>query len=193
MFSILACAFGCTFGDFGWIPTIAMVIIVTPLAFVFGIIALNRISKSGGRVTGRGQAIAGLIMGAISFLLYLAMILPAIAGAREENHRVLCMNNMKQIGLAIGMYADAHDRNIPRTFDDLLPYATNLDKLLICPSAKDTRHPSYQILLGGKKWNSDETMDAIIVTEPLSNHRSGRMALYGDGHVSWVSDEAAGK
>jgi hypothetical protein len=95
---------------------------------------------------------------------------------------------MKQIGVAIDVYAKEHDGNIPRTFDDLRPYTTNLDKLLICPSAKDRSRPSYQIVLGGKKWNGDETIDTVVVTEPLSNHRFGRWALYGDGHVSWVNE-----
>ncbi len=111
---ILAWVLHLAFEDVGAIIGVAIGIIGMPLAFVFGIIALNRISKSNGRIAGRGQAIAGLIIGAISFLLYLAMILPAIAGAREMDHRAQCLNNMKQIGLAISLYADAHDGNIPR-------------------------------------------------------------------------------
>jgi hypothetical protein len=93
---------------------------------------------------------------------------------------------MKQIGLAIAMYADEHDGNIPRTFDDLRRYSPNLEKILVCPSAKDSKFPSYQILLGGKKWNTSETIDAIVMTEPMSNHGgSGHTQLYGDGHCSW--------
>jgi prepilin-type processing-associated H-X9-DG protein len=98
------------------------------------------------------------------------------------------MSYLRQIGLAIDLYADEHGGKIPRVFDDLHPYATHLDKLLICPSAKDTNHPSYQILLGGRQWKSAETTNAIVVTEPLSNHGSGRNALYGDGHVAWLTN-----
>ncbi|HTS19699.1 MAG TPA: hypothetical protein VMP11_19140 [Verrucomicrobiae bacterium] len=95
---------------------------------------------------------------------------------------------MKQIGLAIVVYAGYHDETIPKTFDDLRAYNPNLDKLLVCPSAKDTSHPSYQIVLGGKKWNTPETVDAIIMTERTGIHRTGHNALYGDGHVEWVLD-----
>jgi hypothetical protein len=161
------------------------------LGIVFGVVALKRISKSSGQITGRGQAIAGLVTGTISLLLYTAMILPVFAGARENERRVQCLNNMKQIGDAIDVYAKEHDGNIPEKFEDLRGYVPNLDKLLICPSAKDHSRPNYQIALSGKKWESEETMDTAIVTEPLSNHRFGRWALYGDGHVSWVSDQAA--
>jgi hypothetical protein len=181
---ILAWILHFVFEDVGAMIGFAMGIIGMLLASAFGIFALNRINKSGGRITGRGQAIAGLIIGAISFLLYLAMILPAIAGAREPARLVQCLNNVKQIGVAIGMYADKHDGNIPQTFDDLRPYATNLDKLLVCPSAKNRSRPSYQIMLGGGKWQGDNP-DAIVVIESLSNHRFGQNVLYDDGHVSW--------
>ena len=98
------------------------------------------------------------------------------------------MSNLKQIGLAIDMYAGEHGGKIPWTFDDLRPYAERLDKLIVCPSSKDTNHPSYQILLGGQQWKSTETLNAIVVTELLSNHGSGRNALYGGGQVVWLSN-----
>ena len=141
--------------DYAFVVPLAIAFIGFPLACVFGILALDQIRRSGGRITGRGQAISGVTIGTVGVLLQVAMILPAIASAREEARLVQCMNNLKQIGLAINLYADAHDGNIPRAFDDLRPYATNLDKLLICPSAKDRSHPSYQIMLGGGKWQGD--------------------------------------
>jgi prepilin-type processing-associated H-X9-DG protein len=187
---ILAWILHLAFEDVGAVIGMALGIIGMPIAFVCGIVALNRIRKSGGRITGRGQAVAGLIVGVISFSLYLAMILPAIAGTREMDRRFQCMNNLKQIGVAISLYADAHDGNIPQSFGDLRPYATNLDKLLICPSAKDKGHPSYQIVFGGEKWErwntNDNAIDAIVVTESTNDHHSGYNALYNDGHVSWV-------
>jgi len=159
------------------------------LALVFAIIALTSIGKSGGGMKGKGQAIVGLITGGVSLLLFAAMLLPALAGAREKDRLAQCLSNMKQIGLAIDMYAGTHDGNIPRTFDDLRPYATNLDKLLICPSAKDTSHPSYQIVLGGGKWQRyGDNPDAVVVTESTNDHPGwGGNVLYNDGHVSWVS------
>ncbi|HTS16277.1 MAG TPA: hypothetical protein VMP11_01765 [Verrucomicrobiae bacterium] len=132
----------------------------------------------------------------VSFVLCIlgfayVFILPLVNGTREEAHLALCLRNMQQIGLAIGLYANEHDGNIPRTFTDLQPYATNLDKLLICPSAKDKTHPSYQIVFGGEKWErwstKDNAINDLVVAESTNDHRSGSNALYNDGHVAWVS------
>src|SRR5262245_19714205 len=43
-----------------------------------------------------------------------AMLLPALNKAREKANAVSCLNNMRQWGFAIGMYAD--------DWSDLMPY-----------------------------------------------------------------------
>src|SRR5258708_11657779 len=43
-----------------------------------------------------------------------AMLLPALNKAREKANSVSCLNNMKQWGLAIGLYAD--------DWNDYMPY-----------------------------------------------------------------------
>lgn len=156
-------------------------------AIICGIIAIVQISKSSGSIKGRVVATIGLVL---SVGILLLPILFAY-GERAEEYcpRCDCADNMKRIGLAIAMYADEHNGEIPREFHDLRPYATDLDKLLICPSAKDTGRPSYEIVLGGSKWNSAGTTDAVVLTESPSNHRIGHNNLYGDGHVAWVLNE----
>ena len=42
-----------------------------------------------------------------------AMLLPALSRARERARQAVCMNNLKQIGLAIEMYANDYDEWLP--------------------------------------------------------------------------------
>jgi hypothetical protein len=52
--------------------------LLAPIAMIYGIKALNQINNSEGRLTGQGQAIAGIILGAIGsalLLLYGASVL----------------------------------------------------------------------------------------------------------------------
>ena len=41
------------------------------------------------------------------------LILPALAKAKEKATRTVCMSNLKQVGLAINMYADDSEQSLP--------------------------------------------------------------------------------
>ena len=67
-----------------------------------------------------------------------AMLLPTLSNAKESAHRIGCVNNLRQLGLASSMYNDENDdrfvpRNFPLWMDRLLPYFQNL-AVLKCPS-----------------------------------------------------------
>jgi prepilin-type N-terminal cleavage/methylation domain-containing protein len=42
-----------------------------------------------------------------------ALLLPVLSGAMERAHRTQCLNNLKQLGMAIQMYADDHGDQLP--------------------------------------------------------------------------------
>ena len=52
-----------------------------------------------------------VVMAIISTLA--GMILPAVAGAKEKGRRISCVNNLRQIGLALQSYADDFGGYIP--------------------------------------------------------------------------------
>ena len=41
------------------------------------------------------------------------LLLPALARAKDKAHDTRCMNNLKQLGVAVWMYADEHDALVP--------------------------------------------------------------------------------
>ncbi len=75
------------------------------------------------------------------------MLLPALASAKEQGKRIQCINNLKQLGLSLVMYADDYDGRFPargpgntgRWPHQLLPYYQEV-KVLYDPS--DTANPN---------------------------------------------------
>ena len=77
-----------------------------------------------------------------------AMLLPALAAAREKARRTQCLSNLKQVGLGIAMYADVNGDRMPNVgstapapFTDLISAdfalmsnTLNTTKVLACPS-----------------------------------------------------------
>jgi prepilin-type N-terminal cleavage/methylation domain-containing protein/prepilin-type processing-associated H-X9-DG protein len=83
-----------------------------------------------------------------------AMLLPALARAKEAAKKIACVNNERQLGLSLLMYADDNDgyytpRNMNRKWPSLLQDGYKDPKILRCPS--DTANPQSQ---GGDRYDS---------------------------------------
>jgi prepilin-type processing-associated H-X9-DG protein len=133
-------------------------------AVICGHIARNRAQTTPSQYGGAGRALAGLVMGyfglALSVLILPAMLLPALAKAKERAIRINCVNNLKQVGLAYKTWALDHQDQFPwnvsstqgGTMEFAVPGADNLDpnpihfqvisnelnitRILVCPGDK---------------------------------------------------------
>jgi len=77
--------------------------------------------------------------------LLAAILFPVFARAREKGRQASCSSNMRQVGIALRMYVDDYDGEMPRTSHDhggspvvwvqsLKPYIANVDAIRLCPS-----------------------------------------------------------
>lgn len=87
---------------------------------ILGIMGLGDISKSGGRLQGKGMAIAGIVLSSIGIFWTLilggilaGMLLPAVQQVRTAARRATSMNNVRQQILSMHNYASAH-RSLPK-------------------------------------------------------------------------------
>lgn len=73
-----------------------------------------------------------------------SLLLPGLASAKSRGRQTFCGQNMRQIGVAMQMYADDHGGFFPETTHGagtnrswiytLRPYVGNVDRIRICPS-----------------------------------------------------------
>jgi len=107
---------------------------------IFGIVALVKIQKSQSRLGGSGLAIAGICVSGLALVILpimAAMLLPALAKAKTKAQQIQCMNQVKQLNLALVMYAnDNHDRLPPadKWCDLIKPYTGGSTAVYHCPS-----------------------------------------------------------
>lgn len=170
-------------------------------ALIVGSIALHQIGSSGGRGAGKSQALAGLIMGIVSFALLPLVIavlaiatsvtLPAVNAARTKAKEAQCLNNVRQCTQACVRYAQAHDTTLPKVWGDAAKYVVNETpgkSLLHC--RQDPVHAaSYEIVHPGQRLAElGPPAETIIVREIRANHHGRRALGFADGHVELRAD-----
>ena len=174
------------------------------LAVIFGIIGFARTRD--GRHCGKGLAITGISLGGVGLLLaIIAMgieVLSPPMSSRATANPVKCRANLMQIGLAMQLYANENKGQFPPRPEDLILTQDITPEIFICPSTNDTLapgatpqqqaanlsaggHHSYIYLGAGK--NSSVASTVILVYESPSNHKGRFNALYGDGHVEFLT------
>ena len=87
--------------------------------------------------------------------LLAALLLPALAGAKEKGRQAACINNVRQQALAVFMYAqDQNDLLPPVAYTDtngddvtwptlLDPYINYVSKTHLCPSDRSSKQSSF--------------------------------------------------
>jgi hypothetical protein len=160
-------------------------------AIVLGIVALSKIKGSGGRLGGRGLAIAGVAVGTVGLLLVLAMaalLLPVLARAREQARRASSANNLANMVKCCHLYADATP-NLGRFPDDPTVLYTGYVK--DWRVFKNPRFPEEDVGYIYLPGSTPEDARNVIFYEnvPEGRAKEGRNVAIAAGRVDWVTDQ----
>jgi competence protein ComGC len=86
-------------------------------AVICGHIARSRAKSAPAQYGGAGLALTGLILGyfslVLTFLVLPAMLLPALAKAKERAQQISCQNNLRMVGTALRMWSMDHSGQYP--------------------------------------------------------------------------------
>jgi prepilin-type processing-associated H-X9-DG protein len=153
-------------------------------AIICGIIALVKISGSGGILRGKGYAITGIILPAAMIILipFIAMLLailtPALNKTKHIAQRVVCGTNLEGLGTAMMVYANDYDGQLPTAdqWCDLLITKVDVStKSLVCPESDAVEgESSYAININAAGKKLDELpADMVLLFETDSGKEEG--------------------
>jgi type II secretory pathway pseudopilin PulG len=101
------------------------------LAVIFGHLSRYEIKHSAGRLTGKGMALAGLILGYmgvafIPFLIIAAIAIPNLLRSRIAANQASAVGSLRTINVAAITYASTYNEGYPPTLVSLGPPASGL-------------------------------------------------------------------
>lgn len=115
-----------------------------------------------------------------------AMLLPAMASAKEKSRRVACVSNLRQVGLSVQMYGNDFQQRVPSgldnngewhslrinrdTYTNLISYTGNFN-IMDCPNytfGTQSRYSGSYGYLVGYNYLCNAKTPAALPTNPLT-------------------------
>ena len=161
------------------------------VGLVLGIVAVVRANSQPRRYGGKGMAIAGICLGAVSLIfitpLLISIMLPSLSRARELSKRLVCGAQLQGIGTAVKVYAMDWEDQFPPDFDVLVNSGAMLVGQLRCPTCGDVSgdvHVCYEYITG--QTEGDDPRNVVVYEKPGHHGDEGGNVLFLDGHVDFV-------
>jgi hypothetical protein len=183
---------------------------------ICGIVAMIKISKSNGQLGGRGIAIGGTVVSTVWLLIILLMVvpffgfraltLPGLARAKQKAQTINCVNNLKQLALAVKIYSSDNADRLPpaATWCDSIQSNTGSPKVFQCPSDDQGQRCAYAMnaKLGGME-EGKVAPDTVLLFEASggwnvsggpsllltpSRHPRKYLVAFADGSVQQIPE-----
>ncbi len=119
----------------------------SPVGLILGIVAILQINNDPDRVTGKGYAIAGVVVSGLMMLLAPAayVAVTAFVHARQKCQQTECLSNAKQLAIALQAYATDYDGVFPlgATWSDGVSAYISHTVAYVCPADRSRARSSY--------------------------------------------------
>ena len=186
--------------------------VTAPVGLVFGLVAHSKIRQSNGQLTGSGLATGGIVLSSVAMLLWLlvipaAMLLPALSKAKGRAQSISCMNNVRQLTLAVMIYANDNKGVLPPATNwcDAIQPNVGSPRTFQCLSGDQSQRSQYGLnarLAGLGDTNFVNPATLVLVFEidggwnatggpellpKSSRHGKGVVIGFADGHAELVS------
>ncbi|MBN1359764.1 MAG: hypothetical protein JW993_04190 [Sedimentisphaerales bacterium] len=135
---------------------------------------------SGLEVSLRG--VAGAAVGA-------GIAMPAMGRAREQAKRVASMAHLRQLAVALHMYANDHDNKFPERLEQMQSYYRDAKVTESPRKPKGFTGPSY-IYVPGLSANAPSTQDTVVIYENPEFGLDTILVAFLDGHVEAMKPDA---
>jgi competence protein ComGC len=156
-------------------------IVVMGVLWVLGLIIR---SVGGGRqeIRRAGITLVELFVVVLIIGILSGLLLPALATAKRKAQRINSANNLKQIGLALKLYAGDHEGKYPSRMEQMLD-ELGTEKLLTDPECGER----FAYLGAGLK-ETDVDANSFIIAYSPSGVNGHRNVLMADGSVQMVGE-----
>jgi hypothetical protein len=179
------------------------------IGLILGIIAMTKVKQSRGALGGGGIALAGIIVSAVFLLMipiFAAMLLPALAAAKQKAQSINCVNNVKQLSVALRIYEGNNQDHYPTATNwcDAIQPEVGTPNAFHCPADFSGGRCSYafnarlsgaeagkvdpntvMIFEADGNWNTSGGRELMLTK---SRHRHLIVVGFADGHIEQVPE-----